>query len=401
MALQFTPNHSQPDNTALPTPQQAAPQEEFFEVQPYDISKQRENMSSQLTNSQEVDDIVSAINVSDPQSIVSFGREAAEGISRCSDNILNSVNMNQINDSGKMLQALGVIMDKFDIQEIAAEEKKGLFGKMFNNMQKQLEKILSKYHSMGDEVDKVYVQLKSYESEINESNKKLEEMFRTNVDYYQQLVKYILAGEQGLREIDAYLADMHKQYEANQDQMLYLDINNLDQVRTILDQRVQDLRIAENVAMQSVPMIKSMQFGNLNLIRKINSAFIITLPVFKQALTQAVLLKRQRIQAEAMQALDDRTNEMLLKNAQNTAEQAKLTTKLASSSSVKVETLEKTWQTIMRGITETQQIQDEARKKREVDAQKLDQLKNQYQQFMSGKQQQVQGAGQRPGISGL
>ena len=39
--------------------------------------------------------------------------------------------------------------------------------------------------------------------------------------------------------------------------------------------------------MQSIPMIKTMQFSNMNLVRKINSAFIITLPVFKQALAQA------------------------------------------------------------------------------------------------------------------
>lgn len=125
-------------------------------------------------------------------------------------------------------------------------------------------------------------------------------------------------------------------------------------------------------------MIQSMQFSNLNF-RKINSAFIITLPVFKQALTQAVLLKRQKIQAQAMQALDDRTNEMLLKNARNTAEQTKLTAQLASSSSIKVETLEKTWQTIVNGIEETRRIQEDASAKRIADAAKLDALKQDFQ----------------------
>ena len=84
--------------------------------------------------------------------------------------------------------------------------------------------------------------------------------------------------------------------------------------------------------MQSIPMIKTMQFSNMNLVRKINSAFIITLPVFKQALTQAIMLKRQRLQTEAMSALDAKTNEMLIRNAQNTAEQAKMTARLASGS---------------------------------------------------------------------
>ncbi len=288
--------------------------------------------------------------------------------------------MSQINDSGEMLNALGNIMDKFDIEEIAADEKKGFFSKLFNNLQKQLEQILAKYHTMGEEVDRIYIQLKKYEVEIGESNKKLQTIFDANVGFYQDLVKYILAGEQGLQEMDTYLTQMQDDLSNHPDDaMLQLDYNAMQQARTILDQRVQDLRIAENVAMQSIPMIQSMQFSNLNLIRKINSAFIITLPVFKQALTQAVLLKRQKIQAQAMQALDDRTNEMLLKNARNTAEQTKLTAQLASSSSIKVETLEKTWQTIVNGIEETRRIQEDASAKRIADAAKLDALKQDFQ----------------------
>ncbi|HAJ40446.1 MAG TPA: hypothetical protein DCM22_07925, partial [Lachnospiraceae bacterium] len=57
----------------------------------------------------------------------------------------------------------------------------------------------------------------------------------------------------------------------------------LNQALMMLEQRTQDLRTAENIAMQSIPMIKTMAFSNMNLVRKINSAFIITLPVFKQA----------------------------------------------------------------------------------------------------------------------
>jgi uncharacterized protein YaaN involved in tellurite resistance len=139
-----------------------------------------------------------------------------------------------------------------------------------------------------------------------------------------------------------------------------------------------DLRVAENVAMQSIPMLKTMQFSNLNLIRKINSAFIITMPVFKQSLAQAVMLRRQRIQADALKALDDKTNEMLLKNAQNSAEQSKMIAKMASGSSIQVETLEKTWQTIVNGIDETQRIQKEAQAKRIEDTKRLELLKQDF-----------------------
>ena len=146
----------------------------------------------------------------------------------------------------------------------------------------------------------------------------------------------------------------------------------------MLEQRTQDLRTAESVAMQSIPMIKTMEFSNMNLVRKINSAFIITLPVFKQALAQAIMLKRQRVQAEAMSALDAKTNEMLIKNARNTVEQSKITAQLASGSSIKVETLETTWKTIVSGIEETKQIQENARKQRIEDQARLANIKQEF-----------------------
>ena len=59
---------------------------------------------------------------------------------------------------------------------------------------------------MGDEIDKIYVQLKQYETEIKQSNRKLDSMFEANVNYYHELVKYILAGEQGIRELEDYIA---------------------------------------------------------------------------------------------------------------------------------------------------------------------------------------------------
>lgn len=353
---------------------------EADEVQSFNIQADREQMSKELVNSAEVDALVSTISVNDPESIVTFGAGAAEEISKCSDVILNSMNMAQINDSGEMLALLGKIMDKFDIDEIR-EKPGGLFGKLFGNLKKQLDQILAKYHTMGEEVDKIYVNLKQYESEIKQSNRKLEDMFQTNIGFYHQLVKYILAGEQGISELDAYIAQRRRELEQSGDNSIQFELTSLEQAKMMLEARTQDLRVAENVALQSIPMIKTMEFSNLNLVRKINSAFIITLPVFKQALSQAILLKRQKIQADAMAALDEKTNEMLIKNAQNTALQSKMTAQLASGSSIKIETLETTWRTIVSGIEETRQIQENARKQRQEDQVRLQAIKQEFEKM--------------------
>lgn len=346
-------------------------------VENYDIIDDRNKMTQELVNSEEVDKLVSTIELDNLESIVTFGAEAAEEISKASDTVLNSMNITQLNETGELLKVLAKVMDQFDIEEI--KENPGFWARFKGKLQKQLEKLLQKYHTMGEEIDKIYVQLKSYESEIKASNRKLDTMFDANVNYYHDLVKYILAGEQASKEIQAYIDQRQKDYETTGDNAIQFELTNLNQALMMMEQRTQDLRIAENVAMQSIPMIKTMEFSNYNLVRKINSAFIITLPIFKQALAQAMLLKRQKLQAEALSELDKKTNEMLIKNASNTVETAKMTARMASGSSIQIETLENTWRTITAGIDETRNIELEARKKRDEDRARLEIIKNDFQ----------------------
>ena len=164
-------------------------------------------------------------------------------------------------------------------------------------------------------------------------------------------------------------------------------LNSYNNAKDMLDQRVDDLRKAEMVAMQSLPVIKNQQYNNMNLARKINSAFIITLPIFKTNLAQAIHIKRQRMQAEALQALDDTTNKLIMQNAKNFANNSKLIAKQTSGSSIKVETLENSWKEIVNGIQETQRIQEAAKKQRMDDKKRLESLKSEY-----GKMFEVPGA---------
>ena len=352
------------ENEALPT------------VQTFDIAVESAKIKNELADSAEVDALVSKIELDNLDSIVTFGGEVATEISKSSDLVLNSMNIAQIEETSKMLGVLTNIMSKFDIEEIRQEP--GLFDKLFGGIKKQLDKIMTKYQTMGGEIDKVYVELKGYEGEIKETNKKLNTMFESNVNYYHDLLKYIMAGEQGCKELEGAIAERTAEMERTGDKSIQFELTTLNNALMMLEQRTQDLRVAENVAMQTIPMLKTMEFSNINLIRKINSAFIITLPIFKQSLAQAIMLKRQRLQAEALSELDKKTNEMILKNATNTVEQAKLTAQMASGSSIKVDTLEKSWRTIVNGIEETKRIQDDARRQRVEDKAKLENIKNEF-----------------------
>ncbi|MBP3760336.1 MAG: toxic anion resistance protein [Ruminococcus sp.] len=379
MGIDFKKPNRQTE-TATATASQNLPEVVIEEPasQKYDIVADTQQMETTLSHSPEVDALTSQIEIDNMESIVTFGAETAEAISRASDTVLNSMDMSQLTATSTMLNELAKVMDKFDIDEI--RDDPGLFGKIFGNMKKKIDKILAKYHTMGEEIDKIYVELKKYESEIKQANRNLDQMFDANVEYYHELVKYILAGEWGCEQIQEAITQREAEMANTGDTAIQFELESMRQALQLLEQRTQDLRVAQNVAMQSIPMIKTMEFTNMNLVRKINSAFIITMPVFKQALAQAMMLKRQKIQAEALSALDQKTNEMLIKNAQNTVEQSKNAARLASGSSIKIETLETTWRTIVNGIDETKAIQENASKQRIEEKKRLEAIKQEFNQ---------------------
>ena len=65
-----------------------------------------------------------------------------------------------------------------------------------------------------------------------------------------------------------------------------------------------------------------------------------------------------------------------------------MTAQLASGSSVKIETLEKTWKTIVQGIDDTRRIQEDARKQRESDTERLRVIQGEFEQMMRGQNRQ-------------
>ncbi|MEW9465177.1 toxic anion resistance protein [Clostridioides difficile] len=337
----------------LPT----AVQEENFDIMEYTNNKKNE-----LRKSKEVEALTSLIEVENPDTILQFGRKASEGVARVSDSLLNTIKLNRNEENSKMLVHLTKIMDKFDLDDFQETKEPNFVQKLFKKANNAIEMIFQKYETLGGEVEKIQIELEQYERDIALSNKQIGAMLNENFEFYNELQKYIVAGEMAIEEMDNEILPFFKQKsETSGDQMDVVNYQELLKVYDMLNQRVYDLRIAENIAIQTIPMLRGMQHNNYGLIRKINSAFVVTLPVFKQCLSQAILLKKQELQAKSLKALDDKTNELLLRNAQNVSTQSAQIARMAGTSSVQIETLEKMYNTIKSGIDETMRIEENNR----------------------------------------
>lgn len=335
----------------------------------------------QLRTEPRVVQLADKIDVKNQIAVLEFGKETAKGISTFSDRMLSTIKTSNLEKSSALLNNLNKIMDRFDPKEFLEEEKKGGFLKrLFKRSKEQLERILAKYDNMSKEVDAVHREIQKYEVEMKRNTIELEQMYDENLSYFHSLSEHVAA-------IDVRLEQLHNQLpvleaKGNQgDQEALMELDTMRRSMELLEQRKYDLEMAQQVSFQAAPQIRLMQQGNNHLIGKINSAFITTIPIFKQGLIHAVTLQRQKLVSDSMAELDKRTNEMLVRNAENIRQNSVNIARQSGAPSISIETMETTWQTIMKGIEETKQIQAETIRNRDEGRRRIEKLQLEYEKL--------------------
>ena len=110
--------------------------------------------------------------------------------------------MNKNEENSKMIEQLAKIMDKFDLDDFQETKEPTFFQKIFKKASNAIELMFQKYETLGGEVEKIQIELEKYEREIQTSNKQLGAMLNENFNFYEELQKYIVAGEMAIEEMD-------------------------------------------------------------------------------------------------------------------------------------------------------------------------------------------------------
>lgn len=383
---QNVPQYQQPMPQPTPQPMQPVPQYEQSPAPQYgeqavEVPQQSVIARHKLELRQDptVHALANKIDEKNQIALLEVGRETADSISQFSDRMLSKMRATKLEESSVMLNQLNKIMDKFDPKDFE-EKQGGLISRLFNKGKEQIERFLSKYDTMNREVDVIYKEIQKYEVEMKRNTVELETMYDENLSYFQALGRHIVAIELKTEELMQQRAPLEARMQQG-DQQADFELQSLNNAIQLLEQRRFDLEMAQQVSFQSAPQIRMMQQGNNQLIAKMNSAFVTTIPIFKQGLIHAIMLRRQKIVADSMQELDKRTNEMLIKNAENISANSVRIAEMSGTSSIKIETIEQTWQTIMNGIEETKRIQQDTARAREDGRKRIEELQLQYEKL--------------------
>lgn len=320
--------------------------------------------------------LTNEIDISNPKTIQMFGAKAGDGISRVSSQLLDNTQAIRSKEISEMMVNLTNAMKRFDATELDLDDqmgKRGIFGKMRMKVKESIEDIVAKYDNLAKDVDKISATLNRYMSDIDSSNANLEKLYNANAQYFKALECYVVAADMGLEEIQDKMNEVQSDPSISDDQKSFI-VRKLQDNYYLLEQRKADLQTAEMVSLQLQPTLALMMQSNYQLMGKINTSFIVTLPVFKISLTNAVMLKRQEIQAKSIAQLDQATNDLLLRNANTTVNNSKTVAKMANTTGIKMETLQKVQDTIMNGINEVNETMAAASVQRKEDSKELNRM---------------------------
>lgn len=346
---------------------------EIVPVEQYDIVSDQTKMRRELVGTEEIERLTQMVKVDDFNTIIKFGEEVTTELSKGADVVLNSMDVDKLSESSKLLQTLTKIMDSIDVNEIK-QEPTGI-KKLFTNVEKQINKILHKYNTMGAEIDKIYIELKKFQDDINSSNRYLEAMFESNKNAYGELTKYIMACEQLDSELTEYIQSLKDDYQKTGDGQLQFTISQMEKAQQLVRQRLSAFEMLDATSQQTIIMINEQAYTNYNISNAIETRLMINLPIVKNGIAQAMIAKQQRMQANALKALDEKTNQIYLQNAQTIADNARQSNLLASSTPLEIDTVEQAVQILIQSAADIQSDNENISKQRIENRKRLEAAK--------------------------
>ena len=314
-------------------------------------------------------------------SILQFGKKPAEEIEKMSNEILNYVKVPTDTEAAEMMKQLARVMNRFDMKEIEKlndiPKKESFFDKIRKRMMENLDAVIQKYDNMGKEVDRIGQLLRGFEQQTIDSNVTLTKMWKANQNYFCELEKYVVACDLAVDELTLYRSRVESDNDSMSPDMKSIRLGQIDMAVNEIKKRQYDLLQAEMVARMTVPMLQNMQVTNMNLVREINAAFVVGLPIFKQNLAQAILLKRQAIVANSVGQFREALNTQLEQNANYSAKTGAEVAMRSMDGLFDMDTLRRVYQTVKEGTANVQrametQMLSNAENAKEIERMKLE-----------------------------
>ena len=324
--------------------------------------------------------IAKTIDENDLNTIINFGAETQKQVSDFANQMIANVKNKDTGSIGDSLNELLINLNELKPNALVAKDS-NIFLRIFGNIRKSIQLAQMRFQEVGEQVDKISIKLATDKDGLLHDNAALEELYKRNKSFFDELNVYIGAGEMKIEELQQKLIPeaMQKAQESG-DQMDVQVVNDLHQFLDRLEKRNHDLKLTRQMTIQQAPQIRLIQNTNQTLAEKIQSSITTTIPLWKNQIAIAMTLLRQKDAVTAQRQVSETTNQLIQKNSEMLKISTIETARENERGIIDLETLQKTQQNLIETLEETLQIQQEGRMRRKAAEIELNRLEGTMQQ---------------------
>lgn len=314
----------------------------------------------------EIARIKEEIDLLDSQYSLSYGQEAQKNLSSFSETILNQVKAKDAGYVGEIMSDLMNKVKSLDIESFG-EKKDSLLNRLpfVKNVNDHMKNMLTKYDSLETQIVKIESELDVARIQMIKDITMLDTLYQKNLDYFNQLQLYIIAGEEKLQEMrEETLPRLREEAARSGDAMNAQLVSDFEDTVNRFEKKVHDLKLSKTLSIQTAPQIKLIQNNDKQLVDKIQTAILHTIPLWKSQMVIALGLYRQDNALKMQREVTDTTNELLKRNSEALKQNSINVAKEAETGIVEIDTLKKINADLLETIDETLKIHQEGRERR-------------------------------------
>lgn len=317
-----------------------------------------------------IDEFNKKINVEDSTQVLHYGIKAQNNISQFSDSVLEGVKTKSTGEVGDLLADLVAQIKSFDSD--IANDNKTIFGKLFGSAKKQIDKIISKYGKIENNVDRIEKELEKHKLQMLKDITIFDTMYEKNLEYFKELSLYIIAGERKIEELkNEVLPALQKKAQESGEQLDAQKYTDMQNTINRFEKKIYDLKTTRVISIQIAPQIRLLQSNESELVEKIQASIINTIPLWKNQIVLALGINNAKQALGAQKAVSDLTNNMLKKNSEVLKQGSIEIAQESERAIVDIETLQATNKNIIETLDKVIEIHETGREKRQEAEQEL------------------------------
>ena len=329
-----------------------------------------------------IDALLQEIDINDSHSVLYFGAPAQQQLASISDDMLEGVRNKDTGPAGEALNRMVGTVRRFNLGALDPNRKPGFLVRLLGKAN-PVAQLVQRYEEVRDQIDAIGDDLERHKTQLLTDIASLDRLYAANLEYFHHLERYIIAGEEKLRRLDAETIPAKEREAASSEALIDAQqLRDLRANRDALERRLHDLKLTRQVAMQGLPSIRLVQENDKGLINKIVSTTANTLPLWRQQLAQALTIHRSREAAGSIRAASDLTNELLKANAENLKQGNAEARHEIERGVFDIEAVKQANTTLIETIEESLRIADEGRRKRVEAATQLETLESELRRIL-------------------